>query len=69
MKDNQGLALKMLKKAGKRGLTVRDLFDAGINDVYGVIKNLRAKGYTIYSDLRENLTTGVRFVEYVLEEE
>jgi hypothetical protein len=69
MKDNLGTALKALKKVGKKGITVRQLFDLGINDVYGCIKKLRRKGHCIYADQRENLKTGVKFVEYVLVEE
>lgn len=66
MKDNQAKALSMILKSGNRGVTVRQLFNSGINDVYGTIKNLRKKGYPIIGEMEENLKTGVRWVNYFI---
>lgn len=66
MKDNQAKALSMILKSCNRGVTVRQLFNAGINDVYGTIKNLRKKGYPIVGEMEENLKIGVRWINYFI---
>jgi len=57
------IAYNLIKKSGKKGISVREL-QKYMNDVYGTIKTLRAKGVQIFSDERVNLKTGVRYVEY-----